>query len=393
MKKIIAIILTLVVVLTTVTGGSANSQENGYVLEINGEQTEYTSVIFNDIHYVPMRMIFEKMGSSVFYRSSDRQILALSKSGDIIRHTVESNIVSVNGEDIEFINPSVLDNNITYIPLDMIISAFYPEILVENEQINIKKEFVCSEYAKLIQDVLDVSKDDGFKPEKFQEYINYHAKMPSYSMDDVIFRVNIGLVSPFYENIKTIEYPNELLVLVNKYNKLPANFTQYNLVDMSRKYTDGAKQYLLVDTAYEKYAQMADAARSAGLSMRVVSSYRTESYQAGLYNNKLYSTGRVNADNYSARPGHSEHQTGLAVDINSTKGSFEYTSEFKWLQQHAHEYGFIMRYPRGKEWITGYAYEPWHYRFVGVDAATVIHNEGITYEEYYAKYVDMNEYR
>ena len=390
MKKIIAIIISLVVSFTTV---SASAQENGYALEINGEMTQYSSVVFNDIHYVPMRMILEKMGASVFYRSSDRQILALSKSGDVIRHTVESNIVSVNGEDIEFINPSVLDNNTTYIPLDMIISVFYPEMLVENEQINIKKEFVCSEYARLIQDVLDMSKDGDFKPEKFQEYINYHAQMPSYSIEDVIFRVNIGLVSSFYENIKTIEYPNELLVLVNKYNRLPENFTQYNLVDMSRVYTDGAKQYLLVDTAYEKYAQMADAARKEGLSMRVVSSYRTESYQAGLYNNKLYSTGRVNADNYSARPGHSEHQTGLAVDINSTKGSFEYTSEFKWLQQHAHEYGFIMRYPRGKEWITGYAYEPWHYRFVGVDAATVIHNEGITYEEYYAKYVDMNEYR
>ena len=112
-----------------------------------------------------------------------------------------------------------------------------------------------------------------------------------------------------------------------------------------------------------------------------------------MYNKRLRAYGIVYADNYSARAGHSEHQTGLAIDIGSTKTSFEYTNEFKWLQEHAHEYGFIMRYPKGKTWITGYEYEPWHYRFVGVDAATKIFEEGITFEEYYAKYIDVSEYR
>ena len=163
---------------------------------------------------------------------------------------------------------------------------------------------------------------------------------------------------------------------------------------MNSKYTvNDGKQYLLLKVAYENYVKMADAAKKDGLSLRVLSAYRTEDYQRNLYNNKVRTTGKINADNYSARPGSSEHQTGLAVDVCSTSGTFEYTAEFRWMQKHAHEYGFILRYPKGKEWITGYSYEPWHYRYVGADVATKIFEEGITYEEYYVKYVAVNEFK
>lgn len=335
------------------------------------------------------------MGASVFYRSSDRQVLALSRDGDIIRHIVGDNKITVNDEQKEFENPSVLENNETYISIEMVSAAFCPDgISYDNQQLNIQKQIFNTDYHRVINDVLNVCRNSNFYPERFQRYINYHVKMPAYSMEDVIFRVNLGLDFPFYENATTIGQPYELLVLVNKYHQLPAGFKQYNLVNMSREYTaNDGKQYLLAGVAYEKYAQMSDAAKADGLSMKVISAYRTEDYQRNLYNNKVRTTGKINADNYSARPGHSEHQTGLAVDISSTKGTFEYTAEFKWLQKHAHEYGFILRYPKGKEWITGYSYEPWHYRYVGTDVATIIFEEGITYEEYYAKYISVNEFR
>ena len=217
--------------------------------------------------------------------------------------------------------------------------------------------------------------------------------MPDYSIGEIISTVNLGFDYPFYENVKTIENPHELLVLVNKYNQLPQGFSQYNLVEMERSYTlrDG-KNYLLNAVAYENYLKMYDDAKQEGLTLTVISAYRTEDYQRNLYNKKLRSSGKVYADNYSARAGHSEHQTGLAIDMGATKTSFEYSREFKWLQQHAHEYGYILRYPKGKEWLTGYAYEPWHYRYVGTEAATIIYNEGITYEEFYTKYVEVNEF-
>ncbi len=396
MKKSLSMLLICIVLIgATICVGASMLGDNSLQLCFNGEATEVTTVFKNDVHYVPMRLSFEEMGASVFYRNRDNQVLALSKSGDIIRHIPGDNTVTYNDKHIIFRNPSIWVDGVVYIPVDMISSVFFPDaIACDSRQMDIQKQMPQSDYLNTINDVLSVCRNSNFHPERFQEYISYHAKMPAYSMDEVIYRVNLGLDEPFYENPTILEYPHELLVIVNKYYKLPSNFQQYNLVNMTPSYTarDG-KAYLLMDVANDKYMQMANAAKSAGLGMKVVSAYRTESYQAMLYNNKLASTGRVNADKYSARPGHSEHQTGLAVDINSTSDSFENTAEYRWLQQHAHEYGFIMRYPKGKEWITGYAYEPWHYRYVGVDAATTIRNEGITYEEYYAKYIDLNEFK
>ena len=92
-------------------------------------------------------------------------------------------------------------------------------------------------------------------------------------------------------------------------------------------------------------------------------------------------------DTYSARAGHSEHQTGLAIDVSSNNPdilSFEMSTSFKWMKEHAHEYGFILRYPKGKEDITGYMYEPWHYRYVGKEIATLLYQTGMTFDEYVA---------
>jgi LAS superfamily LD-carboxypeptidase LdcB len=92
--------------------------------------------------------------------------------------------------------------------------------------------------------------------------------------------------------------------------------------------------------------------------------------------------GQSTADTFSARPGHSEHQTGLAIDVNSIDDSFAATPESAWLASNAHRYGFIIRYPKGKEHITGYKYESWHIRYLGVDTATAVYNSGLTLEEY-----------
>ncbi len=399
MKKLLAIIMIFIIFFASSTCVSATNQdanaESGFSIEFNGETTGYTSIIRNDTHFVPLRMIFEKMGASLFYRDSDSQILALSRDGDVISHIVGGNVITINGEQKVLENPSFSENEITYIPVEMLIPALCPDgIFYDYPNLNIQKHFFYEDYHRIIKDVLDVSKTSNFHPERFKRYISYHSGYPAYSMQDVILRVNMGLDYPFYENVATTEYPYDLLVLVNKYHQLPADFSQYNLVNMSSEYTaNDGKQYLLAGVAYEKYVQMFNAAKNDGLSMRVVSSYRTEDYQRNLYNKKVRTTGKVNADNYSARAGHSEHQTGLAVDINSTKAAFEYSSEFKWLINHAHEYGFILRYPKGKEWITGYSYEPWHYRYVGTDVAKIIYEEGITYEEFYAKYVDVSKFK
>lgn len=395
MKKKLAMIVIGIALITSFITANAIDAESGFEILFNGSDIGCTYVVLNNANYVPVRAVFENLGAQLFYRSRDNQILALSRDGDIIRHNVGTNTITVNGDQRVFDNPSVLENGSAYIPVDMVSSAFCTDgISFENGQMHIQKQIFNNDYNKIIKDVLDVSGGSNFYPERFHRYLNYHSNNPSLGIQDVIFRVNLGLDYPFYENTTTIEHPYELRVLVNKYNLLPSGFKQYNLVNMKTEYTvNDGKEYLLAGVAYEKYVQMADAAKREGLTMKVVSAYRTEDYQRNLYNYYMSTSGKTHADNYSARPRSSEHQTGLAVDINSVEGIFEYTPEFRWLQKHAHEYGFILRYQKGKEWITGYAYEPWHYRYVGTEAAKIIHDEGITYEEYYAKYVSVNEFK
>ena len=398
MKKYLAILFAFITLISSFVGVFANEsnsvEKSALSIHFNGEISDAKAVLQHDIYYLPIRKVFENMGGYVFYRSRDKQILILTRDGDMISHVVGDCTIVVNGTRKIYDVPSVIENGETYIPIDMIVPTLCPDgIIFENGYMNIQKYMFQSEYHKIIKDVLDVCESSSFYPEKFQRYINYHITMPSYSMQEVLYRVNLDLDYPFYENIATIQKPYDLLILVNKHHQLPTNFQQQNLVTMERKHTNGGGQFFLKDIAYEKYVEMSDAAKNDGVSMYVVSAYRTEAYQRNLYYGKVRNGGQTYADNYSARAGHSEHQTGLAVDINSTYVSFEYSLAFQWLQNHAHEYGYILRYPKGKEWITGYSYEPWHYRYVGVEVATIIHEQGITFEEYYADYVLANEYQ
>ncbi|MFC7685942.1 D-alanyl-D-alanine carboxypeptidase family protein [Ureibacillus sp. GCM10028918] len=141
--------------------------------------------------------------------------------------------------------------------------------------------------------------------------------------------------------------------------------------------------------ARKAFEQMAADARIAGFELVAFSTYRSFEYQDTLYNNYVSRDGQENADRYSARPGYSEHQTGLAFDIGEKgKEDLWLTEEFgeteagKWLVVNANKYGFILRYPQGKEAITGYMYESWHFRYLGVDLATKVKQANVTLEEY-----------
>lgn len=119
-----------------------------------------------------------------------------------------------------------------------------------------------------------------------------------------------------------------------------------------------------------------------GLSLSICSGYRSYSYQSTLYNSYVNRDGKAKADTYSARPGHSEHQTGLAADINYAGSWFDSTPEAAWLAANCWRFGFIIRYPQGKQDITGYKYESWHVRYLGKELAKMVYDSGLTLEEY-----------
>jgi len=188
----------------------------------------------------------------------------------------------------------------------------------------------------------------------------------------------------FYKNIKKIKNPDNILVLVNKNNQLSSDYIPNDLEKISLKYATDNK-YLRKEAkiAFEK---LSEEARLRNYTIIAVSTYRSYDYQNELYNYYIKEKGLEYTDLCSARPGHSEHQTGLAVDVmgsNMDYDIFEESYEFTWMRDNAHKFGFILRYPKGKEHITGFKYEPWHYRYVGAKVATEIYQNNLTLEEYY----------
>ena len=170
------------------------------------------------------------------------------------------------------------------------------------------------------------------------------------------------------------------VIIANKTYSLPSNFVPNNLVTING--------YIrIVDYVKDAYNELKSDSSVLGLNIYASSGYRSYSDQKYIYDNYVRIDGTEKADTYSARPGYSEHQTGLAIDVGtpSTKnlGDFLYTDEYKWMIENAHNYGFILRYKEETEKITGYMYEAWHFRYVGKEVATYIKENDITYEEYY----------
>ena len=216
----------------------------------------------------------------------------------------------------------------------------------------------------------------------YERYLAYKKLHPDYSDDTIITYVNIGLDHDYYTDIEDTDMSLGKLIICNKYHTLKKDYVP-NLVNLESNYGGGR---LEKETA-EYFKKMSDDAKKDGISIKNVSGYRSYDTQVNLYNNYVKKDGKAKADTYSARAGTSEHQSGLASDINYVSSSFENTSAFKWLSKNAYKYGFILRYPKGKEFITGYMYEPWHYRYVGEEVAKFIYENDITYDEYYATYI------
>ena len=264
------------------------------------------------------------------------------------------------------------------------------------EQLGLDGEAVVRLWNRFGSDLSQVVKESALSPawpellalpncreELLSRYAAYLQDHPELSPQDVVSKVNMGLDRPFYQDPETLSLSpgrGDTQMLVNKYHALPSTYVP-ELVPLT-----GLGSGSLAPEAAQAFSAMAQAAREDGISLRSVSAYRSYSTQKYTYNRNLSLYSQSFTDTFSARPGYSEHQTGLALDINSASmlDHFEDTQAYAWLQEHCAQYGFILRYPEGKDAITGYRFEPWHYRYVGTEIASVCMGQGLTLEEYFA---------
>jgi zinc D-Ala-D-Ala carboxypeptidase len=191
---------------------------------------------------------------------------------------------------------------------------------------------------------------------------------------------------------QVIQNPLNILALVNKMFALPDNYNPTDLVKPNVSFSFGnetIEKSLMRKEAALALEKMFMEAKAAGIELYAVSGYRSYERQRILFDAEVKKSGEEKAAQVVAVPGNSEHQSGLAMDISAKSANlglteaFGETNEGKWLAANAHRYGFILRYPKGKESITGYQYEPWHFRYVGEYAAKTIFEKNITLEEYF----------
>ncbi|MFV0379632.1 MAG: M15 family metallopeptidase [Anaerorhabdus sp.] len=194
----------------------------------------------------------------------------------------------------------------------------------------------------------------------------------------------------FYTNIENTKNEGNYDMLVNKQYTLSSSYTPATLSDINVRYASSGVQ--LDAGAADGLKDLCEVTRELGLVIYASGGFRSYDKQKEAYDRYLEAYGEEEADKLSSRAGHSEHQTGLTVDLaaggeSKDIASFEETPEFTWLIENAANHGWILRYPKGKEAITGYDYEPWHFRYVGTDLAQKVFNSKLTYDEYYMLYL------
>jgi len=252
--------------------------------------------------------------------------------------------------------------------------------------------------SKYNKDIINIMNLSYFKIDNLKRYLDYDIMevksiydisniKKDFNYEDVVTYVNANLDKEYYssDNLISNEDASKIDVLVNKYHKLDENYEPSDLTIIDSKYASGTQK--LRKEAQIKFEEMASDMAKENLKIYAGSTYRSYTYQKGLYDRYVKKDGFAAAETYSARSGYSEHQLGLAVDIVNDKWDYlsENDKEYDYLVKNSYKYGFILRYPRGSEYITGYMFEDWHFRYLGIELATKVFNSGLTYDEYIAR--------
>ncbi len=277
--------------------------------------------------------------------------------------------------EIEYQDNSYFINTINNLIINGYTTSQINSIYKENSE-----DFVTYLVLNKVEDIDKYIEVDIFKSDRISRYLTN--KKDSYK--NTILYVNMDRDKAYFEEPNIID-KYSIDMLVNKHNKLVSDYNP-ELVLLDKCST--GENYLTKE-AKEAYDKMCNASKKEGLSLGVTSSYRSYKDQEETYNYYKKKNGEKYARDYVAVPGFSEHQTGLALDIKSTYTSpFKTSKEYKWVINNAHKYGYILRYPENKEDLTGYGAESWHFRYVGTEIAKYIYENDITFEEYYALFID-----
>ena len=455
-KKIIALTMAVITMSSSIATFGMNSAYAADEISVvyNGEKLEFDQepIIEDGRTKVPFRKIFESMGTIVYYNGSKNTIMGLTKTGDIIIHKIGTNTASINGTEQTYDAASTILNGRTLVPVRMISELQGAKVdwndKTKTVDINKKEESIDSTRKEIMNHVFDIN----FNPKDVNRYVDYKKKNPNMSTEQVIIDVNLDMDREFVlytedywkpfmgfkhydsklEDREEVQNPNDILVVVNNFNTIPDSYEPDDLVNKTPEsiaYNDDNDSYLRKEASdyFDIMAKDIEATPeyqnfkffpSKGYSSirkanELLFNYRSFAQSGFESENELEENGLEKfAYAFYDEPEMSDLRAGLSfetsVNINELLSTYKnqngnilyydynqvYSFAEKWLEENSFKYGFVERYPLGKKNITKKEYKPWHYRYVGVEAAKVIHDEGLCLEEYVAKYYNpiINDY-
>ena len=284
---------------------------------------------------------------------------------------------------IDYENQEHLISNINKL-LDKGYSVNEVNLIISKGDDKSVSDFVKRDKVKYIEEFLSV---DYAKLENLDRYVEYQDKENDDAETTVLY-VNMDFDKEDYVDPLVIDEFDDY-VLVNKHRQLSSEYVPDDLVTIDEEYVKADEEIEIERNVAKAFYDMAEAASKEGLELMVSSGYRSYKDQEEITNTYLELYGQNYVDNYVAKPGFSEHQTAMSLDIASKSvNTFVNSDEYTWMMDNAYKYGFILRYPKSKEDITGYKCEAWHYRYVGKKIAKYIKENNITYDEYYVMFLD-----
>ena len=351
-------------------------------------EAKYEHLMREDILYLDMKKIAAFSGMVI--SGSEQKIKFTASDEQYLRFENDSEFAVINGNKVEMPVKAIVNKDECLVPFSFLEKVISQGLRLRwNTETNVIKITRQLYSDKSPADMLFVT-DGFFIIQSLKTEEEFVITAADYPID----------IEPYLSYINPSSM-SDLLVLANKQNALGEDYAPTDLVGLQGIGIESKneEQQLRSSAAYALQAMLKAMATENPAAMEdllVTSSYRSYTYQNWLYYgtyvqqflNEGYSQeeAEAKASEFSARPGESEHQTGLCFDFiikgENLDESFENTAAFAWLSENAHLYGYILRYPKDKTDVTGYTYEPWHYRFVGRDAAVTIYQTGLTLEEY-----------
>lgn len=287
----------------------------------------------------------------------------------------------INGEEVDVL----LYNNTTYVPIRAISNIYKSDIDWDEETMTVLLNTKNNIDTKKDPEYSQVLDNQSNQSNLMLEHtgLKWPPELEKDLRDIDFYGFNLDIKNP-----QLITDMDSLFVLTNKANYFPDDFTPKNLVNPNTKYAGGGDRNKLRDVAANALDLLVQDASKIGYDIQHISAYRSIAYQRGLFDRYVKKDGIEKANQYSSKPGYSEHHTGLSVDVSSPSMNFGLGQEYGvkkegiWLSENAHKYGFVIRYQKGKEDLTGYTYEPWHLRYFGVPMATYLKESNLCYEEF-----------